>query len=66
MVYTIFFRQVIISMTYTRKLTKTAGYSYIVSVPKQLVEKYGWKEHQKLSIKDMGRGRLEVRDWKRR
>jgi len=48
-----------------RKLQRLGTHSYAVVVPKALIEKYGWKERQKLSITDKGRGRLEVRDWKR-
>ncbi len=51
-------------MTHTRKLMKIAGYSYAISIPKEIVLKYGWKEKQKLVVTDLGRGRLEVRDWK--
>jgi len=29
------------------------------------VEKYGWKEHQKISIKDKGHGKIEVSDWRK-
>jgi bifunctional DNA-binding transcriptional regulator/antitoxin component of YhaV-PrlF toxin-antitoxin module len=47
----------------TRKLGRTSKYSYYVTLPKEAIEKYGWKEKQKLVITDLGRGRLEVRDW---
>jgi len=29
---------------YTHKLTKTSSHSYFVIVPKEIVEKYGWRE----------------------
>jgi bifunctional DNA-binding transcriptional regulator/antitoxin component of YhaV-PrlF toxin-antitoxin module len=50
----------------TRKLLKLSTDSYAVVIPKALVKKYGWREHQKLSVTDKGRGKLEMRDWKRR
>jgi len=50
----------------TRKLTRTSKYSFVLSIPKQIVEKYGWRERQKLVVKDKGRGVLEVKDWRSR
>lgn len=50
----------------TRKLTKNSEYSYSVSIPKEVVDKYGWRAKQKLTVKDKGGGLLEIRDWKRR
>lgn len=46
------------------KLTKRSSYSYAVTIPKEIVKKYGWKSKQKLTIKDKGRGRVEIKDWK--
>lgn len=53
-------------MSVTRKLIKVSTNSFAVVLPKAVIKRYGWKEHQKLSITDKGRGKLEVRDWKRR
>ena len=53
-------------MAVTRKLIKLSTATFAVVVPKTAVKKYGWKEHQKLSIKDAGKGKLEIRDWKKR
>ena len=47
------------------KLTRVAKYSYAVVVPKELIDKYGWKERQKLTFEDKGRGRLELKDWRK-
>lgn len=44
------------------KLKKNSNYSYSVTIPKEMVKKYGWKEKQKLVIKDKGRGKLEISD----
>ncbi len=46
------------------KLTKSSRYSYSVTIPKEIIEKYGWKSKQKLTIKDKGRGVLEIKDWR--
>jgi len=50
----------------TRKLQKLSKYSYAVVIPREIIEKYGWRERQKLSIEDKGRGRVEVKDWRKR
>jgi bifunctional DNA-binding transcriptional regulator/antitoxin component of YhaV-PrlF toxin-antitoxin module len=48
------------------KLSKRSIYSYSVTIPKEIIEKYGWKSKQKLTIEDKGRGRLELKDWRRK
>lgn len=48
------------------KLKKSSAYSYSVTIPKEIVEKYNWREKQKFSIVDKGQGKIEIRDWKKR
>lgn len=48
------------------KLKKASVYSYTLTIPKEVVERYGWKEKQKLVIKDKGNGKLEISDWRQR
>jgi hypothetical protein len=48
------------------KLKKSSAYSYSVTLPKEMVEKYGWREKQKLIVKDKGKGKLEISDWRRK
>ena len=48
------------------KLKKSSAYSYSVTIPKEIIEKYGWKEKQKISIIDKGRGKIEISDWRKR
>ena len=48
------------------KLKKSSAYSFSVTIPKEIVEKYKWREKQKLVVKDMGRGVVEIRDWRRK
>lgn len=47
-----------------RKLNKNSKYSYSINLPKEIIEKYGWKNKQKLTIEDNGRGVLEIKDWR--
>lgn len=54
------------AMTHTRKLMRMSSHSYALVIPKEVVEKYGWRERQLMAITDKGRGTLEVRDAKRR
>jgi len=48
------------------KLKKASAYSFSVTIPKEIVEKYGWKEKQKLAVIDKGRGVVEIRDWRKK
>ena len=38
-----------------RKLTRTGGYTYYVTIPKSQVEELGWREHQLLSVRRSGK-----------
>ncbi len=51
---------------YTHKLTRSGLYSYSIIIPREVVEKYGWKERQKMTIEDKGRGELKIKDWRKR
>lgn len=51
---------------YERKLNRVSTHSYTVVIPKEIVEKYGWKEKQKLVLEDKGRGKIEIRDWRKK
>ena len=46
-----------------RKLVKNGRDSYYVCIPKEIVKKYGWRERQKMVVKDKGRERVEMFDW---
>ncbi len=48
------------------KLKKASAYSFSVTIPKEIVEKYGWREKQRISIKDKGNGKIEISDWRKR
>lgn len=47
-----------------RKLQKTGkgGQSYMLTLPKALVEELGWREHHKLVVKKRGT-KLTIEDW---
>jgi bifunctional DNA-binding transcriptional regulator/antitoxin component of YhaV-PrlF toxin-antitoxin module len=47
------------------KLKKSSAYSFSVTIPKEIVEKYKWREKQKLAVIDKGRGKVEISDWRK-
>ncbi len=50
---------------YTRKLQRVSSHSYVVTLPKDLVKEFGWKEKQKLVAERRGkRHEIIIRDWK--
>jgi hypothetical protein len=50
---------------FVHKLTKNKGSHYLV-IPKEIIEKYGYRGKQKMQIKDKGRGVIEIKDWRKR
>ena len=51
---------------YTRKLVRVSTHSFSITIPKEIVKKFGWKEKQKISITEKPRKTLELKDWKRK
>jgi bifunctional DNA-binding transcriptional regulator/antitoxin component of YhaV-PrlF toxin-antitoxin module len=51
---------------YIRKIGKASKWSYNVVIPKEIIEKYGWREKQKIVLEDKGRGKIEIRDWRKK
>ena len=47
-----------------RKITKVAGHSLAVVLPKELADELGWREHQKIKIFKQGRS-IIIRDWQK-
>jgi bifunctional DNA-binding transcriptional regulator/antitoxin component of YhaV-PrlF toxin-antitoxin module len=51
---------------YIMKLRRVSRYSYSITLPKDLIKEFRWKERQKLEVVFGGRKReLVIRDWKR-
>ena len=38
-----------------RKITKTGDYTYYVTIPKVELERLGWRERQKVTVKRVGK-----------
>jgi len=52
---------------FVRKLQKVSSHSYSINIPKRLIEKFGWRERQKLEIIFGGRKHdILIRDWKKK
>lgn len=52
---------------FTRKLQRMGSHSYVLNIPKELIDEFGWKERQKLAIAFGGRNnRLTIKDLKRK
>jgi antitoxin component of MazEF toxin-antitoxin module len=47
----------------TRKIQRTGGDSYAVTLPIDVMRKLGWREGQKVVIEEWGEGMI-IRDWK--
>ena len=50
-----------------RKLTKIAGISLGLTLPIEIVRKFGWKERQKVKLEINSRNRsILIKDWKKK
>ena len=68
-IYMFVYTEVVIKMAerFIRKLQKVSTHSYSINLPKKLVDRFGWKEHQKLELIFGGRKQeIILRDWKPR
>ena len=51
---------------FVRKLQRMSNYSYSINLPKRLIDKFGWRERQKLEITFGGRKHdIVIKDWKK-
>ncbi|HNW09487.1 MAG TPA: AbrB/MazE/SpoVT family DNA-binding domain-containing protein [bacterium] len=52
---------------YIRKLQKASTNSYVITIPKELIEKFHWRERQKLEIVYDGKtAKLTIKDWRKK
>ncbi len=47
---------------YIRKLQRVSTHSYVLNIPKEMVEEYGWREKQNIEIAPGPRKSLVIRD----
>jgi hypothetical protein len=38
--------------------------TYLISIPIELIRKFGWREHQKVAVKEFGKNKILITDWK--
>ncbi|GMQ94930.1 MAG: hypothetical protein BMS9Abin13_040 [Patescibacteria group bacterium] len=49
------------------KLRKVSTHSYAVTIPKELIKKFGWRKRQKLELTFGGRTpSIAIKDWKKK
>ena len=49
--------------TYIRKLQRVSSDSYTLNIPKEIIDKFGWREKQKLEISLKGRNKhITIKD----
>ena len=51
---------------YIRKITKKGKYSYLVILPKRIIDSLNWRERQKVVIRNYGKDKLLISDWKKK
>lgn len=45
-----------------RKITKDKRNNYYINVPKNVIRKLKWQEHQKVTVENIGR-HIVIKDW---
>ena len=51
---------------YTRKLQRIGKYSYALVIPKEIIDKLGWRERQKIDLEfDFAKKQGILKDWKK-
>ncbi len=49
---------------FIRKITKRNKYSYSTVLPKELIDKFSWRDRQKIIIRQYGKNKILIEDWK--
>ena len=51
------------SKKYIRKINKRNKYSYALNLPKEIIDKFRWRDNQKIEIKIFGKNKVLIKDW---
>ncbi len=52
--------------SFIRKIQKTSTHSYVINIPKELINQFGWREKQKLEIVFQGKkGEMTIKSYKK-
>ncbi len=52
--------------TFIRKVQKTSTHSYVINIPKELINQFKWREKQKLEVIFQGKkNELLIKDYKK-
>jgi hypothetical protein len=49
---------------FIRKLQRASSHSYVLTIPKELIASFKWRERQKLVLKSTKKGEIKIVDWK--
>lgn len=47
-----------------RNIQRSRG-SYHISIPIDLIRKFGWQERQKVEVREYGKSKILIKDWKK-
>jgi len=53
-----------INKTEIRNIQKSGG-TYYVTLPIDIIRKFGWKERQKVTVRAVSGKKIEIKDWKK-
>ena len=51
-------------MKFVRKIVKNGAGTYYISIPKEMMKELGFRERQKMNVKQSGK-KIIVEDWKK-
>ncbi|PIR72981.1 MAG: hypothetical protein COV26_00940 [Candidatus Nealsonbacteria bacterium CG10_big_fil_rev_8_21_14_0_10_36_23] len=49
---------------FIRKITKKGKYSYLIIIPKGIIDNLHWRERQKVVLKTYGKDKILISDYK--
>lgn len=50
---------------FIRKITKKSRYSYMTVIPKEIIDRFGWRERQKIVLRVYGKNKILIADWEK-
>ena len=50
---------------FIRKITKKSRYSYMTVIPKEIIDRLGWRERQRIVLSVYDKNKVLITDWKK-
>lgn len=58
---------IIMKKNFVRKISKRNKYTYNITIPKELIDQFNWRERQRLKLISHPRKKsIEIKDWKKK